>query len=46
MLYVDEYGVFWKRINELEVFSNELGWGGWFNGQGLTSVKDIEASYE
>lgn len=41
--FMDEYGVVWETrkhpFHGLVLWNDELGWGNWFGGQGLTPFK-------
>lgn len=36
--FVDVWGRLWFKLNDYEVWSDESGYGGWYNGQGLTAL--------
>lgn len=35
--YRDKYGKIWQKIGD-SVWSQDTGWGGWWDGKGLTPV--------
>jgi hypothetical protein len=36
--YKDEYGNIWTKVRN-KVWNDEMGWGNWDSGKGLTNIK-------
>ena len=37
--FVDKWKRIWFRIDKVTVYSDECGYGGWFNGSGLQPLR-------
>lgn len=38
--YQDAYGRIWIRVSQTQVYNEEVGYGGWFDGKGLFLLEE------